>query len=136
MIYEFEVPGKVIGKGRPRLNSYTGVVYTPTKTKDYESLVEQYFLLKYPRFKTLEGRIKVSIIAYFSIPKTTKKSDINEMLDNNISPTKKPDIDNIVKAVLDSMNKFAFKDDNQITKLEVEKKYALEDKIYIKIEEY
>ena len=126
MIYEFEVPGKVIGKGRPRLNSYTGVVYTPTKTKDYESLVEQYFLLKYPRFKILEGRIKVSIIAYFSIPKATKKSDINEMLDNNISPTKKPDIDNIVKAVLDSMNKFAFKDDNQITKLEVEKKYALE----------
>lgn len=136
MIYEFEVPGKIIGKGRPRLNSYTGVVYTPTRTKDYESLVEQYFLLKYPRFKVLEGRIKVSIIAYFSIPKTTKKADINEMLENNISPTKKPDIDNIVKAILDSMNKFAFKDDNQITKLEVEKKYAIEDKVYVKIEEY
>ncbi len=136
MIYEFEVPGKIIGKGRPRLNSYTGVVYTPTRTKDYESLVEQYFLLKYPRFKALEGRIKVSIIAYFSIPKTTKKSDINEMLENNISPTKKPDIDNIVKSILDSMNKFAFKDDNQITKLEVEKKYSIEDKVYVKIEEY
>ena len=136
MIYEFEVPGRVIGKGRPRLNSYTGVVYTPTRTKDYESLVEQYFLLKYPRFKALEGRIKVNIIAYFSIPKTTKKANINEMLENNISPTKKPDIDNIVKVVLDSMNKFAFRDDNQITKLEVEKKYSIEDKIYIKIEEY
>lgn len=136
MIYEFEIPGKVIGKGRPRLNSYTGAVYTPTRTKDYESLVEQYFLLKYPRFKALEGRIKVNIIAYFAIPKTTKKSDINEMLENNISPTKKPDIDNIVKVVLDSMNKFAFKDDNQITKLEVEKKYAQEDKVYVKIEEY
>ena len=136
MIYEFEVPGKIIGKGRPRLNSYTGVVYTPTRTKDYEPLVEQYFLLKYPRFKVLEGRIKVSIIAYFSIPKTTKKADINEMLENNISPTKKPDIDNIVKSILDSMNKFAFKDDNQITKLEVEKKYSLEDKVYVKIEEY
>ena len=136
MIYEFEVPGRVIGKGRPRLNSYTGVVYTPTRTKDYESLVEQYFLLKYPRFKALEGRIKVNIIAYFSIPKTTRKSDINEMLENNISPTKKPDIDNIVKSILDSMNKFAFKDDNQITKLEVEKKYSIEDKVYVKIEEY
>ena len=136
MIYEFEVPGKVIGKGRPRLNTYSGIVYTPTKTKDYETLVEQYFLLKYPKFKVFEGRVKVSILAYFAIPKATKKSDINEMLDNNISPTKKPDIDNIVKVVLDSMNKFAFKDDNQITKLEVEKKYSIEDKIYIKIEEY
>lgn len=136
MIYEFEVPGKVIGKGRPRLNTYTGAVYTPTKTKDYETLVEQYFLLKYPKFKILEGRLKVIITAYFSIPKYTKKVEINEMLENNISPTKKPDIDNIVKVILDSMNKFAFKDDTQITKLEVEKKYSLEDKICIKIEEY
>ena len=58
------------------------------------------------------------------------------MLENNISPTKKPDIDNIVKVILDSMNKFAFKDDTQITKLEVEKVYSLEEKISIKIEEY
>jgi len=136
MIYEFEVPGKIIGKGRPRLNSYTGVVYTPSRTKDYETLIEQYFLLKYPKFKELNGRIKVNIIAYFPIPKTTKKAEIEEMLKNNISPTKKPDIDNIVKVILDSMNKFAFKDDNQITKLEVEKKYSEKERVYIKIEEY
>ena len=136
MTYEFEVPEKITGKGRPRVNSYTGIVYTPTKTKDYESLIEQYFLLKYPRFKQIEQRVKVSIIAYFDIPKSTKKSDIEGMLNNEISPTKKPDIDNIVKIVLDAMNKFAFKDDTQITKLEVEKKYSLEDKVYVKIEEY
>ncbi len=136
MIYEFEVPGKIVGKGRPRLNTYTGSVYTPTRTKDYETLVEQYFLLKYPKFKTLEGRINISMIAYFSIPKTTKKSEIEQMLDNKISPTKKPDIDNIIKIILDAMNKFAFKDDIQITKLEIEKKYGLEEKMQIIIEEY
>ena len=136
MIYEFEVPGKIVGKGRPRLNTYTGSVYTPTRTKDYETLVEQYFLLKYPKFKTLEGRINISMIAYFSIPKTTKKSEIEQMLSNKISPTKKPDIDNIIKIILDAMNKFAFKDDIQITKLEIEKKYGLEEKIQIIIEEY
>lgn len=136
MIYEFEVPGKITGKGRPRVNSYTGTVYTPTKTKDYECLLEQYFLLKYPRFKTLENRIKVEIKAFFSIPKNTKKSDVKQMLENKISPTKKPDIDNIVKVILDAMNKFAFKDDIQITKLEVEKIYGEEEKVVIKIEEY
>ena len=136
MIYEFEVPGKIVGKGRPRLNTYTGSVYTPTRTKDYETLVEQYFLLKYPKFKTLEGRINISMIAYFSIPKTTKKSEIEQMFDNKISPTKKPDIDNIIKIILDAMNKFAFKDDIQITKLEIEKKYGLEEKMQIIIEEY
>ena len=136
MKYEFEVPGTIKGKGRPRVNSYTGTVYTPTTTKDYEYLVEQYFLLKYPKFKQLEGRLSVSITAIFNIPKSTKKQDIIKMLENSISPTKKPDIDNIVKIILDAMNKFAFKDDTQITKLNVEKKYGAEEKISVIIEEY
>ena len=55
------------------------------------------------------------------------------MLNNIISPTKKPDIDNIVKIVLDAMNKFAFKDDTQITKLEVEKIYGIEEILQINI---
>ena len=136
MVYEFEIPSKIIGKGRPRLNSYTGRVYTPTRTKDYEELVEQYFLLKYPRYKTLEGRIKMDIIANFEIPKSTTKVAKAQMLDNIISPTKKPDIDNIVKIILDAMNNVAFKDDTQITKISVEKKYSEVEKIFVKIEEY
>ena len=136
MIYEFEVPSKIIGKGRPRLNSYTGQVYTPTRTKDYESLVEQYFLIKYPRYKAIEGRAKVSITACFEVPKSASKVMKEQMLENKISPTKKPDIDNVVKIVLDSMNKFAFRDDTQITKIEVEKVYGAEEKLCVRIEEY
>lgn len=136
MVYEFEIPSKIIGKGRPRLNSYTGRVYTPTRTKDYEELVEQYFLLKYPRYKTLEGRIKMDIVANFEIPKSTTKTAKTQMLENTISPTKKPDIDNIVKIILDAMNNIAFKDDTQITKISVEKKYSESEKVFVKIEEY
>lgn len=136
MIYEFEVPGKIIGKGRPRLNTYTGSVYTPTRTKDYESLVQQYFMLKYPRFKPFEGRVKVEIDALFEIPKSTKKEDKELMLQNKINPTKKPDIDNIVKIILDAMNGVAFKDDIQITKLDVEKVYGNQEIIKVRISEY
>ena len=136
MIYEFEVPGKIIGKGRPRLNTYTGSVYTPTRTKDYESLVQQYFLLKYPKFKPFEGRVHVEISAFFEVPKSAKQADKNLMLENKINPTKKPDIDNIVKIVLDAMNGVAFKDDIQITKLNVEKAYSTKESIQVKISEY
>ncbi|MBR2744992.1 MAG: RusA family crossover junction endodeoxyribonuclease [Clostridia bacterium] len=136
MIYEFEVPGKIVGKGRPRLNTYTGSVYTPTKTKDYETLVEQYFLLKYPRFKPFEGRVQVDISAFFEVPKSAKKSEKELMLENKINPTKKPDIDNIVKIILDAMNGIAFKDDIQITKLSVEKTYSEKESIKVKISEY
>ena len=82
MIYEFEVPSKIIGKGRPRLNTYTGIVYTPTKTKDYETLVEQYFLMKYPAYKTIEGRASVKIKAFFEIPKSTNQKQKELMLQN------------------------------------------------------
>lgn len=136
MIYEFEVPGKIIGKGRPRLNSYTGSVYTPTRTKDYESLVAQYFLLKYPKYKPFEGRLQVEINAFFEVPKSTKKADRALMLENKINPTKKPDIDNIIKIILDAMNGIAFKDDIQITKLNVEKSYSTSERVEIKISEY
>ena len=136
MIYEFEIPGPVTGKGRPRINTYTCRAYTPNKTKEYEELAKQYFVLKYPRHIPIEGRVKVSIIAYFKIPKGTNKKNEELMLSGNISPTKKPDIDNIEKIILDAMNSLAFKDDNQITKLEIEKVYSEEEKVYIKIEEY
>ena len=134
--YEIEIEESITGKARPRMNTYTGRAYTPTKTKNYEYLVRQIFVYKYPQYKPIEGRVTMTIIAYFEIPKSTSKKKEAEMLSNSISPTKKPDIDNIVKIVLDGMNKFAFKDDTQVIKLEVEKKYAETPRISIKIEEY
>lgn len=136
MKYEFEVPGEVVGKERPRVNMYTGRVYTPNKTKDYEFLVQQYFKMKYPKYETLEGRIAINIIAYLKIPKSTSKTKTREMLENKISPTKKPDVDNIAKSILDALNEVAFKDDNQVSKICVDKRFALEEKIVVEVEEY
>jgi len=136
MVYEFEMIGDIVGKARPRMNTKTGRAYTPTNTKLYEYSLRQSFIIKYPYFKQIESRVKVIIIAYFGIPKSTSKKKEAEMLQEIISPTKKPDADNIVKIVLDAMNKFAFKDDTQVTKLEIEKKYDKTPRIYIKIEEY
>lgn len=136
MIYEFEVPGKITGKGRPRVNTTTAIAYTPARTKDYEELIKQYFIIKHRGVEPLEGRICVTIKAYFGITKNTCKVQKEKMLNGDISPTKKPDIDNIAKVILDALNKLAFKDDNQITKLNIEKIYSEEEKIYVKIEEY
>ena len=75
MKYEFEVEGKIVGKERPRVNMYSGNVYTPTKTKDYETLIQQAFLIKYRQQPRIEGRLSVSIIAFFKISTSIKKSD-------------------------------------------------------------
>ncbi len=135
-MYEFEVIGDIKGKARPRVNTYTCKAYTPTDTKDYENLIKQYFKIKYPRYEPLDGRVFVKIMAYFKVPKSTSKKEKELIEEGLLSPTKKPDIDNIVKIILDALNKMAFKDDNQITKLEVEKLYGNEEKIVVKIENY
>ena len=137
MKYEFEVEGKIVGKERPRVNMQSGNVYTPTKTKDYETLIQQAFLIKYRKQPRIEGRLSVSIIAFFKIPTSIKKSDRELMINDVISPTKKPDVDNIAKVVLDGLNNFVFKDDNQVSKIFVEKKYTDDtEKIFISVEEY
>lgn len=135
-MYEFEVIGEIKGKARPRLNTYTGQIYTLKGTMDYENLVRQYFTIKYPRYVPFENRVHVKIIAYLKMPKNMTKKNKLLVEQGVLSPIKKPDIDNIVKIILDALNKIAFKDDNQITKLEIEKFYAEEEKVYVKIEEY
>lgn len=134
--YTFEVTGEIVGKARPRMNTYTGKAYTPTKTKNYEYLVKQSFLLKYPNAEILEGRASVSILALFQVPKSTSKKNSEKMLNKQISPTKKPDIDNIAKIVLDALNKLAYKDDTQVVDLNIAKAYADRDRLIIKIEEF
>lgn len=135
-IYEIEIQESITGKQRPRMNTYTGKAYTPNKTKNYEYLVRQIFTYKYPKFEPIDGRVRLSIIAYFELPKKVSKVQEAEMLADIISPTKKPDWDNIGKIISDALNKFAFKDDAQITDARIIKKYARTPKVIVKIEEY
>lgn len=134
--YEIEINEPIIGKARPRMNTITGHAYTPSKTKNYEYFTRFIFTNKYSDYEQLEGRLQVKIIAYIELPKKRTKLAEAEMLANIQSPTKKPDIDNIVKIILDSLNGYAYKDDKQITKLEVEKRYARSSKAFIIIEKY
>lgn len=136
MKYEFEVIGDIKGKARPRMNTLTGITYTPNSTKDYENLIRQYFKIKYPKMVPLENRVHIKINAYFKVPKNASKKSEEAMLEGKVSPAKKPDIDNVTKVVLDALNKMAFKDDNQITKIEVEKFYDKQEKLVIGFEEY
>lgn len=46
------------------------------------------------------------------------------MLNGELLPAKKPDIDNIVKAVLDALNEVAYRDDTQVVELQVRKQYS------------
>ena len=129
---EFRIPGKPQGKARHRLTR-TGHSYTPQKTVDYENLVKECYELANGEWFAIEP-LQMEITAYYGIPKSTSKKDRERMLSGELFPTKKPDADNIAKIICDALNKVAYKDDSQIIKLIVNKKYADEPKVIVEIE--
>lgn len=127
------IQGKVQAKQRVRLGRYSR--YTPEQTKNYENWVKLSFINQYPNFKPLENELEVSIKAYFEIPKSVSKKKREQMLNGNIRPIIKPDLDNIAKSVLDALNKLAYVDDKQIVFLEVEKFYDESPRVELMVEE-
>ena len=79
--------------------------------------------------------LKVTIIAYYPIVKSTSKKKKQQMLEDLMFPTKKPDIDNIAKSILDALNKLAYRDDTQVVTLHMEKHYAENPRVEVEIEE-
>ena len=55
------------------------------------------------------------------------------MIKGEILPTKKPDIDNIMKVVLDALNGVAYFDDKQVCKVNFIKMYSEEPRLKILI---
>jgi Holliday junction resolvase RusA-like endonuclease len=84
----------------------------------------------------LQLPIIVSVDFYYQIPASFSKAKKQLIQDGKLRPVVKPDIDNVAKGIMDSLNKIAYLDDNQVVGLITNKYYADEPKIVIKIEEW
>lgn len=114
---QFTIPGRAVGKSSPRVMRNGGVTY-PKKTKEWMSLVKLLARRASPPEPWL-GPIQVDIqvvIKPGSRPYTKAKP--------TDEPTSKPDLDNIVKGIADPMSKVIYKDDSQITRLSVSKRFG------------
>ena len=134
----FEVPGEPQGKGRPRFanNGKYTTVRTPDKTIVYENLVVVEYKTKYRDFRFPDNiPLRMKIEAYYQIPKATSKKKCSEMMNAKILPTKKPDVDNILKVIADSLNNIAYRDDSQIAEVVCKKVYSISPKVIVEIEE-
>lgn len=134
----FTVLGEPVGKGRPRFRNAGSFVqtYTPKKTASYEQCVRMEYerqcgAVKFDR----EVPLDVRILAYFGIPKSKPKKTQRLMRLFQIRPTKKPDCDNIAKAVLDACNDVAYVDDVQVVDLQVRKFFSDNPRLVVTIKE-
>ena len=129
MRVDFTIHTAPVSKQRPRLGK-GGCVYTPSKTKVFENIVA----LSYGNRPNFDDKyIRIRLKFKFEIPKSYSKKKRLEAIEGKIRPTK-ADIDNYIKAVLDGLNKKAWKDDRYIIGILAEKEYSEESCIEVSIE--
>lgn len=121
----FTVPGEVRGKGRPRIVKIGGFsrLSADKKTATYENLVALAAERALGDRAPLEGPLAVTLRARIAPAASATKKARAAMLAGLQPPTKKPDLDNIIK-VLDALNGIAFRDDAQIVEIVAMKVYA------------
>lgn len=130
----FAVYGEPVGKARPRFNTKTRTAYTPSKTAEYEREIAAAYRAV-GKGKMYNGAVALDISAYFAIPKSTPKKKLFQFLQNIFRPTKKPDIDNIMKIIMDGLNGIAYEDDKQVVSGRIRKFYSTEPRVEVEIEE-
>lgn len=127
----FEIPGQPQSKLRARWSGHH--TYTPDRTVNYEIYIKEMFVINYPDFVPLEGALRMTVIAYMMIPKSTSKKRAKLMIDRVIRPIGKIDADNIIKVSFDALEGLAFKNDNQIVTAMCHKYYAVRPRLEIEI---
>lgn len=132
-----EIPGPPIGQGRPIFSTVCGHVraYDAEKSRNYKAFVKLIAAqeIEKQQWKLYELPVKLNIDAYFEVPKSKSKKFKAEALEGKQMPTKKPDIDNIVKAIQDALNNLAYKDDAYICDLHVTKHYSEVPRVEVEV---
>lgn len=89
-----------------------------TALKDWrQAIAEAFRRTSTAAFGPFDGPLVLGATFYLPKPKSAKK---------NAAPAKKPDCSKLIRAVEDALSKVAYRDDSQIVKLVVEKRYAVD----------
>jgi len=134
IILAFTIPGEPVAKGRPRMTRQ-GRTYTPQKTVNYETLIQECFAIAYPDHQPITGPLGLKIDAHFTIPASWSQKKQMAAQNYQIMPTKRPDVDNVIKCVADGLNGIAWRDDSQIVSVLANKFYSTRPRVEIEITE-
>ena len=136
----FKLSGAPCAQGRPRFTARGGRIraYDPAKSRVYKAraaLTAKAAAEKAGWEPNTESPVSVKISVVLAIPKSFSRVKRRQALEGLIRPAKKPDLDNIYKCVTDAMSGVIYKDDRQIVKAEMEKRYGAEDEagVYVTV---
>ena len=124
LAYQGILQGPPVAMGRPRFTR-TGRAYTAQTSRTYkEEQVKQLQAAKGEEWIPLDGILRIQIT--FIHPRTKRLSRVKgELPQGRIWRSKKPDIDNLIKMVLDIITQSEiWVDDNRVVSLSSEDYYA------------
>ena len=123
-----------IAKTRPRFTTkgrFPVVYDTQTqKKKMFQVLIRNEMLIQSIQ-EPLQGVLKLSVTFYMPIPQSTSKKKKNAL--EGTYHSRKPDLDNLIKFLLDCFNGVLIQDDNCIASIHAEKRYSINPRIEIEI---
>src|SRR5690606_5614367 len=114
--------GEIVGKGRPRSSHKDGVfrVHTPPRNIQAEKAMQACMkLARSPGFQPLECELQLLIEIRYPVPGSWPKKRQADALARRVRPSRRPDVDNIVKLLSDAGNGLLWVDDAQIASLAV-----------------
>ena len=137
---EFFVPGPPQGKARARtFTTRTGRVRscTPGKTVADEGAIRSSCRIaanwqKEPYYGKGTPVI-IRIDAQYSPPKRLTKREAFMIQHGLRFPTRKPDLDNVLKAVADALNGVAYHDDSQVVEIAARKSFSMEEGVHVTV---
>lgn len=130
----FIVPGTPVPKGRPRFTRQ-GRTYTPAKTKSYEEQIAILSKEAMDGLEPLKTPVAVLVTVFFPVPASYSAKRRNACLAGEERHTKRPDLDNVVKAITDGMNGVVYEDDSQIVRIGATKEYYMDAMVEVMVQE-
>jgi len=126
----------IVPYGQPRSRHFVrnGRSFCFDPSKDKKTWMKLQIAEQY-KDKILEEPVEMEMNFYMLIPKSTSKKRKKLMIDGEIKHTKKPDIDNIMIAVLNCMTNIVYHDDRQVYKITASKQYSENPRIEVIIVE-
>ena len=85
--------------------------------------------------EAFKGALEAFIYVTFPIPPSYSKKRTEACLNDSEKHTKRPDLDNVVKAVIDGMDKIVFDNDSQITSIHATKVYGQVAKVEVMVKQ-
>ena len=124
---EIFVPGEPKGQPRPRAFARNGMVrmYDPATAEGWKCAIADEWRRSVPKLETITVPVSLTLRFYMPRPKSHFNSKRSLKSTAPFYHAKKPDVDNMAKAVMDALTQLqVWQDDDQVVILKVGKYFA------------